>query len=169
MYSPTAGSSFPPGLEWLLIVTIIPDALAASYVTHRTEPLLSTGCVGRLFFCLPANYENSRNGPVCKHPNNGRRLPGGHHATRNGLDCAFDTPSSDLVARLELHARGCHCPRGLSPSDDAGICFCDPTPQLSLPASHITATKCLRCIAGTGLGQDREGARVTARRRHGPS
>ena len=43
---------------------IIPDALAASCVTHRTEPLLSTGCVGRLFFCLPANYENSRNGPV---------------------------------------------------------------------------------------------------------
>lgn len=60
------------------------------------------------------------------------------------------------MARLELHARGCHCPRGFSPSESAGICFRDATPQLPLPASHITAATCLRCIAGTGLEQGRE-------------
>lgn len=43
--------------------------------------------------------------------------------------------SSDLVAHFELHSRGCCCPRGLSPSENAGICFCDPTPQLSQPVS----------------------------------
>jgi hypothetical protein len=80
------------------------------------------------FSALPANYENSRDGLV-----NTPQRP-----TSRRSSCYQEWPSSHIRHPLPtswhvsscMHA-GYSCPRGLSPSETAGICFCDPTLQLS--------------------------------------
>lgn len=167
MYSPTAGSCFTPGLERLLIATIS-DALAGVCDTPHGSTCQRVASAD-FFSALPANYENFRNGLV-NTPQRPTSRRSSCYQKWPSLHIRHPLPTSWHVSSC-MHA-GFSCPRGLSPSETAaGICFCDPTPQLSQTHSlsaRITIANCLRCIAGTGLEQHGEAARITARRNHGP-